>query len=111
MPTSSQSYPYGVGDFATWNQQRPLDLEHLRQVDVLVGVGALDQNPADVVRGWDSVGGTNRVDRGARFAGALEQLGVPTRFQIYPGVGHAFTSAMRDDAVALIEGLGVRPPT
>jgi acetyl esterase/lipase len=69
-----------------------------------VGVGAADANPADVARAWDGVGGTTRLERGTRFAQALEQLGVPSRFATYPGVGHAFVPAMRADAVAWLLG-------
>jgi pimeloyl-ACP methyl ester carboxylesterase len=104
MPTSSAPYPVGVGDFALWNHQRPFDLADLRHVRVFVGVGAADANPADVARAWDGVGGTTRLERGTRFAQALEQLGVPSRFATYPGVGHAFVPAMRADAVAWLLG-------
>jgi pimeloyl-ACP methyl ester carboxylesterase len=104
MPTSSEPYPLGVGDFALWNEQHPFDVAALRSVRVLVGVGGADANPADVVRAWDAVGGTNRLERGTRFAQALRQLGVPSRFETYPGVGHAFVPAMRDDTVAWFLG-------
>src|SRR5438270_1894532 len=99
MPTSSQPYPLGVGDFALWNDQRPLDIAGLRHVRIFVGVGGADANPADVVRAWDAVGGTTRLERGTRFAQALKQLGVPSRFETYAGVGHAFVPAMRADTV------------
>ena len=104
MPTSSQPYPLGMGYFDLYNHQRPLDIAALRKVSVLVGVGAADANPADVVRDWDAVGGTTRLERGTRFAEALQQLKVPSRFQVYPGVGHAFTPAMRADAIAWFSG-------
>src|SRR5438309_8071780 len=104
MPTSSAPYPLGVGDFALWNGRRPLDVAALRNVRVLVGVGGADANPADVVRAWDAVGGTTCLERGTRFAHALEELGGPSRFATYPGVGHAFVPAMRADAVAWLLG-------
>ena len=104
MPTSLQPYPLGVGGFDQWNHLRPFDPVALRQVRVLVGVGAADANPADVVRAWDGVGGTTRLERGSRFAQALEQLDVPTRFLTYPGVAHSFVPAMREDAIALFLG-------
>jgi pimeloyl-ACP methyl ester carboxylesterase len=104
MPTSLQPYPLGVGGFDQWNHLRPFDPVALRQVRVLVGVGTADANPADVVRAWDGVGGTTRFERGSRFAEALAQLDVPTRFQSYPGVGHSFVPAMRGDAIALFLG-------
>ena len=100
MPTSPQPYPLGVGNFELWNHLRPFDPAALQGVRVLVGVGTADANPADVVREWDSVGGTTRLERGSRFAQALQQLNVPSRFQTYPGVGHAFTPAMRADTIA-----------
>jgi len=104
MPTSSEPYPLGVGDFALWNDQRPFDIAGLRHVRIFVGVGGADANPADVVRAWDAVGGTTRLERGTRFALALKQLGVPSRFETYAGVGHAFVPAMRADTVAWFLG-------
>jgi pimeloyl-ACP methyl ester carboxylesterase len=104
MPTSSEPYPFGVGDFALWNEERPFDLAALRSVRAFVGVGGADANPADVVRAWDAVGGTTRLERGTRFAQALRQLGVPSRFETYPGVGHAFVPTMREDTVAWFLG-------
>lgn len=100
MPTSLQPYPLGIGNFDVWNHLHPFDAAALQHVRVLVGVGTADANPADVARAWDSVGGTTRLERGSRFAQALQQLNVPSRFQTYPGVGHAFTPAMRADAIA-----------
>ena len=85
--------------------ERPLDrgqaVRETAQPGPVRGVGTADANPADVARAWDAVGGTTRLERGSRFAQALEQLNVPTRFQTYPGVGHTFTPAMRADAIAL----------
>jgi pimeloyl-ACP methyl ester carboxylesterase len=104
MPTSSEPYPYGIGNFALWNHQKPFDLVGLRRVRIFVGVGGADANPGDVVRDWDAVGGTTRLERGKRFAEALRQLRVPSRFQDYPGVGHVFAPAMRADTVAWFLG-------
>lgn len=104
MPTSPQPYPIGMGGFEQWDQMRPFDPIALQRVAVLVGVGTADANPTDVARAWDAVGGTTRLERGSRFAQALVQLHVPARFQTYPGVGHTFVPAMRDDAVRLFLG-------
>src|SRR5437867_12652643 len=89
MPTSAEPYPLGVGDFALWNHQRPFEAAAMRRVRVFVGVGGADANPADVTRAWDAVGGTTRLERATRFAQALQQQGVPSRFESYPGIGHA----------------------
>ena len=104
MPTSLQPYPIGMGGFEQWDQLRPFDPIAVTRVNVLVGVGTADANPADVARAWDPVGGTTRLERGSRFAEALVQLHVPARFQTYAGVGHTFVPAMRDDAVRLFLG-------
>src|SRR5260221_3625949 len=104
MPTSLQQYPLGMGGFDRWNHLHPFDPVTLQRVRVLVGVGAADGDPADVARAWDAVGGTTRIERGSRFEQALVQLHVPARFQTYPGIGHTFVPAMRDDAVALFGG-------
>src|SRR5258706_15589070 len=100
MPTSTQPCPYGMGNFAFWNHQHPFDAATLRDVRAFVGVGDADANPADVVREWDVVGGTTRLERGTRFAQALPQLRVPTRFQTYAGIGPVFVPAMLADATA-----------
>jgi hypothetical protein len=104
MPTSRADYPLGMNGFELWDHGRPFDPVAFARVRILVGVGALDNVPADVVRAWDEVGGTNRLDRGLRFAGALSELHVPYRFQSYAGVGHLFVGPMRDDAVAWFKG-------
>ena len=100
MPTSQLPYPIGVGNFEFWDHGHAFDAAGLRRVNVFIGVGSLDENPADVARAWDVVGGTTRVARGAAFARALKELGVTEQFKLYPNTGHAFTNAMRDDAVA-----------
>ena len=105
MPTSSEPYPFGIGNIALLNHQKPFDVVGLRRVRVFVGVGGADANPGDVVRDWDAVGGATRLERGIRFAEALRQLRVPTRFQDYPGVGHVFVPAMRADAIAWFLGI------
>jgi acetyl esterase/lipase len=102
MPNSQSPYPIGIGGFEQWNGDRPFDAAGLGRVNVLIGVGALDENPADVARAWDDVGGTTRVERAARFTRALKDLGVSVRFQLYDKTGHAFIPAMRDDAVTLL---------
>src|SRR5947207_1950229 len=104
MPTSLQPYPLGMGGFDQWNHLRPFDPGALRAVRVFVGVGTADANPADVARAWDAVGGTTRLERGSRFAQALAQLNVPTRFQTYAGVGHSFVPDMRADAISWFLG-------
>lgn len=104
MPTSRAEYPLGIGTLELWDHGHPFDSTAFAQVRILVGVGSLDNDPADVARAWDEIGGTNRLDRGLRFAGALSELHVPYRFQSYAGVGHQFVDAMRDDAVAWFKG-------
>src|SRR2546428_6110187 len=95
MPTSSEPYPFGIGNIALLNHQKPFDVVGLRRVRVFVGVGGADANPGDVVRDWDAVGGTTRLERGKRFAGALRQPRGPTRFQGYPPGGHVVVAARR----------------
>ena len=104
MPNSRADYPLGMNNFELWDHNKPFDLAALQRVRILVGVGALDNDPSEVVRAWDEVGGTNRLDRALRFAGALSELHVPYRFQSYAGTRHVFISAMRDDAVAWFKG-------
>ena len=50
-------------DIERLNHLRPFDPVMLQRVRVLVGVGGADGNPADVVRAWDAVGGTTRIER------------------------------------------------
>src|SRR5438552_5475198 len=104
MPTSSEPYPLGIGDFTLWNHQRPFDAAALRRVRIFVGVGGADANPADVAPAWDGVGGTTRLGRATRSAPALQHLGVPSPPHTHPGIGHAFVPAMRADTVSCFLG-------
>jgi len=102
MPNSQLPYPLGVGNFEFWDHGKPFDAAGLRNAKVFVGVGSLDENPADVARAWDDIGGTTRVARAAAFTRALTGLGIAVEFKLYPNTGHVFIPAMRDDAVALL---------
>lgn len=82
------TWPFGCADFRALFG-RKLNLDALRSVPFLVGVGELDNNPADLPRQWDRYEGSNRVERAQAFARALASLGVPTRFIVFPRTGHA----------------------
>jgi pimeloyl-ACP methyl ester carboxylesterase len=92
------TWPYGCADFAT-RFGRKLNPDQLKTVPFLVGVGELDNNPADLPRQWDQYEGTNRVERARAFALALSNIGVPTRFMVFPRHGHAVGGIQRTAAL------------
>ena len=98
MPNSELDYPLGVGHFATFNGGHVFDPVALRSVRFLIGVGDADTSLAAVPADWNAVGGTTRVERAQRFAGALRTLAVPVRLEIFPGVGHVLTPDMLTSA-------------
>lgn len=92
------SYPFG----ATGVEQRmgmPIDLDAVRRVPVLVGVGGDDNNPADVPEAWNDLLGTTRVERARRFVSALQEQRCAARLEVVPGVAHAFVPPMTECAL------------
>ncbi|MCC7106087.1 MAG: hypothetical protein IT307_13165 [Chloroflexi bacterium] len=99
-------FPYGVSDLDQITG-RAIDYTSVRAVDFLIGVGDRDNNPADVPRQWDQLIGTNRVDRAANYAHALQSIGARCTLVIFQGVGHEQTDSVRkrsNDFMASVAG-------
>lgn len=80
-------YPYGAADLAA-RFGRPLDLEQLRRVHFLIGVGELDNDPAGLPRQWDPYIGRTRLERARAFARVLHSLEIPYTLVVFPEKGH-----------------------
>jgi len=109
LPDRSQReiLPFGTADMQAY-LGHPLDLDKLRQVHFLVGVGLLDANPADLPRAWDPYEGSARVQRASAFVGALQAVGIPAELQVFAGVGHDLSAEMVANGLAfLVEATGV----
>jgi len=97
-------FPYGVADFAVRFGHR-LDVERLRQVQFMVGVGELDNDPSSVPRQWDPYIGRTRVERARTFAESLKHLGVPTTLMIVKGKGHDSSGEPQEAALDFLRAL------
>lgn len=100
LPTS---FPYGMADEERYTGQA-FDLDGLRQVSFLVGVGAADNQPGDLPSQWNFLG-TTRLERAQSYYRALLGLGIPAQFVAFPNVAHAETDEMRGRALGFLASL------
>jgi pimeloyl-ACP methyl ester carboxylesterase len=92
------AFPFGLADVEQYTG-RPFDLDGLRQVRFLIGVGGQDNLAADCPRQWDAYLGSNRVERAWSYQRALETVGVQARVVVFPETSHAETDEMRRRAL------------
>ncbi len=92
------AFPFGLADVEQYTG-RPFDLDGLREVSFLIGVGGQDNLAADCPRQWDAYLGTNRVERARSYKQALETVGVQARVVVFPETSHAETDEMRSRAL------------
>jgi pimeloyl-ACP methyl ester carboxylesterase len=97
------SFPYAVGDLERYTG-RPLDLDNLRRVSFLIGVGAADTAGGDLPRQWDHLG-TNRLERANAYQQALAGLGIPAQMAVFPNAGHGENDEMRGRALGFLAAL------
>jgi pimeloyl-ACP methyl ester carboxylesterase len=104
LPDRSQReiLPFGTADMQAY-LGHPLDLDALRQVHFLVGVGLLDANPSDLPRAWDPYEGSTRVQRASAFVGALQANGIPAQLHVFAGVGHDLSAQMIAQGLAFLD--------
>jgi poly(3-hydroxybutyrate) depolymerase len=95
------AFPFGLADVERYTG-RPFDLDGLRQVRFMIGVGGLDNVPADCPRQWDAYLGTNRVERAWTYQQALEAVGVQARVVVFPETSHTETDEMRTQALEFL---------
>ncbi|HLI25606.1 MAG TPA: hypothetical protein VKZ60_00960 [Chloroflexota bacterium] len=91
-------YPFGVADLQE-RFGRAFDVTALRNIPFWVGVGANDNNPADLPRQWDPYLGTTRVERAQAFARRLAELDVPVQLNVFEGMDHAVSDEVRFKAL------------
>jgi S-formylglutathione hydrolase FrmB len=103
LPRSSLelTFPYGVADLVTYRGDE-FDAERFVRIPFWVGVGGADTIAAETARAWDRFEGSTRVDRARHFADALTQLGSQVSLNIFGGIGHEETAAMRANACSFL---------
>ena len=106
-PPSSQglsmAFPFGMADLERYTG-RPLNLDALRRVKFMVGVGAADAQSSDLPRQWDSYLGTTRVERAQAYYQALTSLAIPAELVVFPDTVHAESEEMRARAMEFLAG-------
>jgi pimeloyl-ACP methyl ester carboxylesterase len=90
-------YPFGTADVEKICG-RAFDPEAAKRVRFWIAVGGADNRTEDVPRQWDSLVGTNRVERAKTFVGHLQGVGTQATLAVYPSVDHEMTEQMREDA-------------
>jgi pimeloyl-ACP methyl ester carboxylesterase len=98
------AFPFGLADLDRYTG-RSLDLEALRRVSFLIGVGAHDTVAADLPRQWDPYLGTTRVERAQAYQQALTAQGVPAQLVLFPNAIHLETDEMRARALEFLTSL------
>ena len=100
----SLAFPFGVADLEHYTG-RSFDLDGLRQVSFLIGVGSQDNKASDCPRPWDPYLGTNRYDRAWSYYQALQSVGVRASVSVFFNSPHSETSEMRARALEFLAGV------
>jgi pimeloyl-ACP methyl ester carboxylesterase len=98
----SLNFPYGVQDLQRY-AGHPFDRSTFDDISLMVAVGGQDTNPADVPHQWDSVEGTNRLQRAQAFEAAAEELGAHAVLRVFNTAHHELTGEMRSAACEFLE--------
>ncbi|MBX5492689.1 MAG: hypothetical protein IRZ14_16180 [Chloroflexi bacterium] len=88
------NYPFGIADLRE-RFGREFQPAALRDIPFWIGVGANDNNPADLPRQWDPYLGTTRVERAQTFARRVAELGAPVELTVFEGMDHAIGDEVR----------------
>lgn len=96
------NFPFGVANLATDDGGTAFDALMFKGVPIWIGVGALDDDPADVPHQWDPYIGDDRLERAQRFADSLQTQGDTVTLQIFDGASHDLTDDMRGTACAAL---------
>jgi poly(3-hydroxybutyrate) depolymerase len=88
-------FPFGVADLATTDGGQAFEPRSFKSVPIWIGVGAADNNAADVPDAWDPFIGNDRLNRARAFTQALEELGANVSLHVFPKADHTFTDAIR----------------
>jgi len=108
VPGASLSFPFGIKDLDKYGG-KAFDAGSFDDVQFWLGVGADDNNAADVPRQWDALEGTTRVQRAQAFEKAARALGASAILKVFGGTKHEFTSEMRTAACSFLGKAMIRP--
>ncbi len=97
-------FPFGTADLAQYTGHN-LNMEALLKVNFWLGVGGSDIAVKDVPEAWIPYLGSTRVERASRYYQALQAAGIQATFKIFPNVGHAVCTEMKQDAFAFFNKL------
>jgi pimeloyl-ACP methyl ester carboxylesterase len=96
------NFPFGVANLAVSDGGTAFDARLFKGVPIWIGVGALDDNPADVPHQWDPYIGDDRRERAERFAEMLQTEGGNVTLQVFDGVSHGLTDDVRTAGCAAL---------
>ena len=88
-------FPFGVANLAQTDGGQAFDARTFESVPILIAVGAIDSNDADVPDDWDPYIGPDRLQRAKAFTQALQSMGADVTLMVFPNTGHGLTDAMR----------------
>lgn len=97
-------FPYGVSDLAKFTGHS-FDLQSFRKIFFWIGVGGADNASKDVPAAWNPYLGNTRLERANRFYQALQKSGINATFNVFPGVGHAVCTGMKQDGFAFFNNI------
>jgi pimeloyl-ACP methyl ester carboxylesterase len=98
----SLNFPFGLQDLDHY-AGHAFDQQGFDNVSFWVGVGGQDSNPGDVPRAWDSVEGSNRLQRARAFEAAVRQLGASAQLHVFGDAHHELTGEMRSAACDFLQ--------
>jgi predicted esterase len=98
------NFPYGVADLAQTDGGSAFNVQGFDAVPIWIGVGAADNNDADVPDAWDPYIGPDRLDRAQAFTQALQSLGANVSLTVFPNTDHTLTDDMRAAGCTMLAG-------
>jgi pimeloyl-ACP methyl ester carboxylesterase len=95
-------YPFGIANLAQTDGGQGFDSTSFDEVPIWIGVGAADNNDADVPDAWDPYIGADRLARAQYFTQALQVLGANVALTVFPNTDHTLTDEMRTAGCAAL---------
>jgi pimeloyl-ACP methyl ester carboxylesterase len=102
---SLMQFPFGMADLPAIAGHQFSRAQLVEDTDFWLGVGAEDNNPADLPHAWDRYLGTNRVARARMFHAALHDLGARSVLVTFRGEKHALSIEMAASASSFLRAL------
>ncbi|HEX2913248.1 MAG TPA: hypothetical protein VH186_20770 [Chloroflexia bacterium] len=97
-------FPFGLSDLSAYTGTA-IDLQAIRQIPFWLGVGGADNTKTGVPPAWTPYQGSTRLERAQRFYKILQNEGINATLTIFPGVGHAVCTGMKQDAFSFFNRL------